>query len=110
VLHPILPALYRSKIEKLAEALNAPSTAAGAGEIIRSLIDCIVLTPVEGVLQAELFGDLAAIVAMAETPPRTDKRPVPPSGEPGLLLSVVAGARNCLDLLLSACIPAGSGD
>ena len=56
--HPNLPALYRGKVEKLAEALIAPSTAAEAGEIIRGLIDRIVLTPVEGVLQAQLFGDL----------------------------------------------------
>jgi site-specific DNA recombinase len=103
VLHPNLPAVYRSKVERLAEALNAPSTAAEAGEIIRGLIDRIVLTSLEGVLQAELFGDLAAIMAMAEAPARANKRPGPPAEEPGLL-SVVAGARNCLDLLLSASI------
>jgi site-specific DNA recombinase len=91
VLHPNLPAVYRSKVEKLAEALNAPATAAEAGEIIRGLIDRLVLTPVEGVLQADLFGDLATIMAMAEAPLRTNKRPGPPSGEPGLL-SAVAGA------------------
>jgi site-specific DNA recombinase len=90
VLHPNLPAVYRSKVEKLAEALNAPSTAAEAGEIMRDLIDRIVLTSVEGVLQAELFGDLAAIMAMAEAPARANKRPGPPAEEPGLL-SVVAG-------------------
>jgi len=84
VLHPNLPVVYRSKIEKLAEALNAASTAAEAGEIIRGLIDRIVLTPVDGVLQPELFGDLAAIMAMAEAPARANKRPGPPIGESGL--------------------------
>lgn len=101
VLHPNLPAVYRSKVEKLAEALNAPSTAAEAGEIVRGLIDRIVLTPVDGVLRAELFGDLAAIMAMAEIPARANKRPGPPSGEPGLL-SVVAGAFNQFYLLFAA--------
>jgi site-specific DNA recombinase len=44
-LHTKLPDLYRSKVERLAEALNAPDTVAEAAEIMRGLIDHIVLTP-----------------------------------------------------------------
>jgi len=47
-LHTKLPELYRSKIDRLAEALNAPDTVAEAAEIMRGLIDRIILTP-EGV-------------------------------------------------------------
>ncbi|TMK29603.1 MAG: hypothetical protein E6G69_11880 [Alphaproteobacteria bacterium] len=61
-LHPGLLVLYRKKIEHLTAALNEPGTAAEAGEIIRSLIDRIVLTPSEGLLKAGVFGDLATIV------------------------------------------------
>jgi hypothetical protein len=39
-------ALFKKKVENLAAALSEPSAAAEAGEIIRSLIDRIVLTPV----------------------------------------------------------------
>ena len=88
-LHPDLPALYRSKVERLAEALNEPGTATEAGEILRGLVDRVVLTPVEKGMRAELYGDLAAITAMAEGKTHTNNNPGPGTG-PGLL-SVVAG-------------------
>ena len=56
-LHTNLPELYRSKIGRLAEALNAPETVTEAAEVMRGLIDRIVLTPVAGELRAELHGD-----------------------------------------------------
>jgi DNA invertase Pin-like site-specific DNA recombinase len=99
-LHPNLPALYRSKVEKLAEALGAPGTATEAGEILRSLIERIVLTPKDSTLRAELYGDLAVLAAFADAEPRTNKDPGS-AGKPGLL-SVVAGTRNHLDLLPTA--------
>jgi site-specific DNA recombinase len=88
-LYPGLPALYEKKVENLAAALNDPGTAAEAGEIIRTLIDRIVLTPTDGVLKAELFGDLATIVRFAEARKRTNSS-AGSTGEPALL-SVVAG-------------------
>jgi site-specific DNA recombinase len=88
-LHPNLPALYRSKVEKLAEALNDRATTVEASEIMRSLIDRIVLTPVGGELRAELYGDFASIAALSEGAPFTNKNPGSVV-EPGLL-SVVAG-------------------
>jgi len=93
-LHPGLPALYRKKIENLTAALNEPRTAAQAGEIIRNLIDRIVLTPADGLLKAEVFGDLATIASFAAARERINKNAGPQGGP--ALLSVVAGARNHL--------------
>jgi len=99
--HPNLPELYARKIETLATSLNADNIKAEAGEIIRGLVDRVVLSPApeKGKLQAELYGDLANILAFSEAIP--PKRKLPGSSEPGSQLSVVAGARNCLNLLLS---------
>ena len=91
-LHPGLPALYRKKIENLTAALNEPATAAQAGEIIRNLIDRIVLTPSDGLLKAEVFGDLATIASFAAARERITENAGPQGGP--ALLSVVAGARN----------------
>ena len=66
-LHTKLPELYRSKIERLAEALNAPETVTEAAEIMRGLIDRIVLTPDGDLLRAELHGDIAVLARFAQT-------------------------------------------
>jgi hypothetical protein len=85
--------LYRRKVQQLAAALNEPDTAAQAGEILRGLIDRIVLTSSGSILKAELYGDLAAIMSHAEGGfGRNDN--VPDAGTLGTLLSVVAGARS----------------
>jgi site-specific DNA recombinase len=64
-----------------------------ASEILRSLIDKVVLTPETGApnwLKAELHGDLAAILSLCEAGRSQEK---PPAGERGgSQLSVVAGA------------------
>jgi hypothetical protein len=44
--------LYREKVTRLAEALEHPGTRTEAAEAIRGLIDAIVLTPVDGALEA----------------------------------------------------------
>ena len=62
--------------------------------MIRNLIDRIVLTPSDGLLKAEVFGDLATIASFAETRERITKN-AGPQGDPALL-SVVAGTRNHL--------------
>jgi site-specific DNA recombinase len=59
-LHPNLPVIYQRKVQQLTAALNEPDTAVEAVEIIRGLIDRIVLTSSDGILKAELYGDLAA--------------------------------------------------
>jgi site-specific DNA recombinase len=85
-IHPNLPALYRRKIEQLQEALTPPATQVEAGEIIRSLIGRIELTPAGGTLAVKLYGDPAQIMAFSET----DKQKDPVSREAGPILSVVA--------------------
>jgi site-specific DNA recombinase len=84
-LHTKLPELYRSKVERLAEALNAPDTVTEAAEIMRGLIDRIVLTPEGDVLRAELHGDLAVLARFAQAKEGRAE------GDSALRLSVVAG-------------------
>jgi hypothetical protein len=84
--------LYRKKVEELERLLADPELAAEAMEAIRSLIARIILTPKsEGGLAAELHGDLAQILTIAET--AGGKRERPGRGRQGRGLSVVAGAR-----------------
>ena len=99
-LHPRLAEVYADKVARLEEALNDPAFKAEAVEILRSLIDRIELSPRQDGpgLEARLCGDLARILAFCEA--AEDKNELPGSGEPGSQLSVVAGARNCLNLLL----------
>ncbi|MDA0704996.1 MAG: hypothetical protein O3A96_17430 [Proteobacteria bacterium] len=93
-LHPNLPSIYKTKVEALEAALNETATRPEAGEIMRSLIDRIVLRPADEGMAAELHGDLAGILAMCGD--QDHKRQLPDSGEPGSQLSVVAGARSDL--------------
>jgi hypothetical protein len=94
-LHTNLPELYRNKIGRLAEALNAPETVTEAADVMRGLIDRIVLTPAAGELRAELHGDLAVLARFAQ------EEECRSGGNPARL-SVVAGARNHLNLLFNA--------
>jgi site-specific DNA recombinase len=100
-LHPNASEVYRRKVAELERALNDDSIKAEAAEILRSLIDRIVLTPTADApdgIDAQLHGDLAAVLALgADT---SDKQRLPAAGAVGSQLSVVARARNHLDLLL----------
>jgi site-specific DNA recombinase len=64
LLHPNLPAYYRRKIEGVERALENPTTAAGAVEALRSVIDAIMVFPGEkrGEVTVQLRGDLAAFM------------------------------------------------
>ncbi len=94
-LHPNLPAVYRDNVARLEQALDTDDTRAEAAEIIRGLIDRIVLTPTDDGLAAELHGDLAQILALCDgaKDKRGHKCELPGTGVPGSQLSVVAGAR-----------------
>lgn len=96
-LHPNLSELYRRKVGELEIALNDESIKAEASDLLRSLIDKVVLTPTVDApngLTAELHGDLAAILSVCNSGERKAKLP---SGVAlGSQLSVVAGARNQL--------------
>jgi site-specific DNA recombinase len=66
LLHPALATIYRDKVESLEASLGQPETGREAFELIRGLIDAIILTPADGKLNIELRGDLAGILAMSE--------------------------------------------
>jgi hypothetical protein len=79
--------------------LRDPVTRDEAFALIRSLIEEIRLVPNNGALQVELRGALAGVLALAAD----RKKPDDPAGL-AEQIKMVAGARNCLELLLSASI------
>jgi site-specific DNA recombinase len=76
-LHPNLAELYRQKVTNLAEALNDEHTRLEAAECIRELIDEIRLVPENGKLRVELYGELAALLNLANEHPRSKGTGVP---------------------------------
>ena len=87
--HPNAAKIYAARVAKLADVLADPEAARDAAEIIRSLVDKVVLTPGEkrGQINAELHGELAAIARLA-----TEKQKSLTPYDTGVRLSVVAGA------------------
>ena len=66
LLHPKMAEIYRRKVTDLHAALNDDETTrAEAADILRSLIDAIVLVPEGSELKIELRGDLAGILKIA---------------------------------------------
>ncbi len=82
-LHPNLSELYRQKVTNLAEALNDKHTRGGATDCIRELIEEIRLVPKNGKLRVELYGELSALLSLANRHPR--------SKETGVQITLVAG-------------------
>ena len=66
LIHPALATIYRDTVEKLEVSLRRPDTGREAFQLIRGLIDAVVLTPLDGKLEIELQGDLAGILALSE--------------------------------------------
>jgi len=87
-LHPNLAELYRQKVMNLAEALNDERSRQEAAECIRELIEEIRLVPENGKLRVELYGELAALINLANEHPH--------SKEMGVQVTLVAGARSHL--------------
>ena len=94
--------LYRSKVEELAAALQREDTRLEASEMLRGLIEAIVLTPEDGQppsrarddsrsgeprLRIELRGNLAAMLTVAQKTTRS-----PESGDLIVPVQLVAGA------------------
>jgi site-specific DNA recombinase len=73
-LHPNLAQLYRQKVTNLAEALNDENTRLEAAECIRDLIEEIRLVPENEKLRVELYGELAALINLANEHPRSKER------------------------------------
>jgi site-specific DNA recombinase len=63
-LHPNLAEIYRAKVAALHEALADEASRDEAFELIRSLIDKVVVTPTEGDLHIDLYGELAGILGL----------------------------------------------
>jgi hypothetical protein len=110
LLHPNAAQLYREQVAKLETALADGEIRTEASEILRALIERITLTPdatAPDGLRVELCGDLAEILSFAATDARKVPARVNASGTKGDdgrvlgVVSVVAGMRNHLDLLLS---------
>src|SRR5436190_4226647 len=96
LVHPNLPELYRRKVSELEQLLEAGAERDEARDVIRSMIDRVVLMPrkiAEG-LDATLYGELGAILAICAKATNDADTPL----KSGSQLSVVAGARNRLDL------------
>ena len=90
-LHPNIAEVYRRKVEELHSALRAED-AGPARELIRGLVEAIVLIPEEGRLRVEVRGELAAILRLSGC--ANEKAP---AGGPELLaeqIKMVAGARS----------------
>ena len=88
-LHPNIAEVYRRKVEELHNALRAED-AGPARELIRGLVEAIVLAPEDGRLRVEVRGELAAILRLSGPP--NEKAP---AGSPELLaeqIKMVAGA------------------
>ena len=62
-----LAEIYRQKVASLQTALNDPALRDQAFELIRSLIDQILLTPENGTLRVDIKGDLAGILELCAT-------------------------------------------
>ncbi len=92
---------YRQQVEHLEKALNADENRAEAADLIRSLVDRIVLTPNDqGKLDISLFGDLAGILSLAANKHRPLRKSHPTVAQ----VKMVAGARNHRELILSVSI------
>ncbi|MGO8843480.1 MAG: hypothetical protein ACLQF1_20850 [Methyloceanibacter sp.] len=91
-LHPNIAEMYRQKVDNLAEALNEERTCVESAECIRELIEAIRLVPENGKLKIELYGELVALLNLANEHPRYKGT--------GVQITLVGGARNHLDLQL----------
>ncbi len=100
-LHPNIAEHYVAKVNDLRNYLNQEDARIEATQILRSLVDEIRLHPIDGKLQIELIGDLAALLGFADHGKNAKEKPGS-SLDPGRTKLLVAGARNCLDLLLVA--------
>jgi site-specific DNA recombinase len=88
-LHPNVAEVYRRKVAELHSALREED-AGPAREVVRGLVEAIVLTPENGRLRVEVRGELAAILRLSGC-----ANAKAPAGGPELLveqIKMVAGA------------------
>jgi len=100
-LHPSLAEIYRCKVADLQTALADPNTQTEALEILRGLIERVVLHPAENGFEIELIGEIAAMVDLGAQAKAAAPKGVAVPEAYRRSVKVVAGVRNHLDLLLS---------
>lgn len=89
LLHPAMAQQYRKRVQQLYETLQDDSEEKRieAANVIRSLVEDIILTPVKGKLEIDVRGDLAGILTLSV---KTQK---PAEGAGKSQVKMVAGAR-----------------
>lgn len=92
LLHPRLAQVYRHKIERLLEAFSTECARHEARETVRGLIDAVMLTPRDGVLHAEVKGDLATMLILASG----THQPLEAEASASQQVKLVAGTRTKL--------------
>ncbi len=89
--HPSMAGRYRERVASLRDALNKPDQRARSAEILRKLIDAIILTPVtengQEIPEIEIRGHIAGVLELATK----SKKPLGESDLP-MCTKVVAGA------------------
>ena len=95
-LHPNLAEIYRKKVGGLQEALSDPETRPEAIEILRGIIERVAISAAKDGFTIELVGEIANMVGLSTGP---ESRKIGPYRSS---VKVVAGARNHLNLLLTA--------
>ena len=93
-MHPNLAAIYRTRVENLEAALREPHHDREAFEVVRGLVEEVRIIPAEGEVTIELRGELAGILAVAETA----KKGSTSHQDKALQIKMVAGARFDRDL------------
>jgi site-specific DNA recombinase len=73
-LHPRLAELYRRKVEQLGEALECPATHEEALEILRQLIEKVVVRATEAGFEIDLSGEIASMLALAADTSATNSK------------------------------------
>lgn len=89
--HPNMAKEYRRRVRGLIAALNAANDRAAAANLLRGLVDRIVLCPTPDGYDVEIVGDLAGILSLANA--ESGKKPLENKSLELKQLKVVAGAR-----------------
>jgi len=92
LIHPNLAEVYRRKVEALRTAIADPASRDEAFDLIRSLIEAVVVVPVGKGFELEIKGDLAGILQLCEAGKKAKPGTVSSAGL-AEQLKMVAGAR-----------------
>src|SRR5690606_6198325 len=87
LLHPSMALQYRTRVQQLYDALQDEDEGKRieAADTLRSLVDQIVLAPVDGKVEIDVQGDLAGILTISA------QRKNPAASAAGLQVKMVAG-------------------